>query len=165
MLRPARQYSTSTALTASVTICMPIRCLHLMRKPANASGRHFQGVHHDIWDRDFPSPPILFTMNRDGKQIDALAQTTKQGFIYVFDRVNGKPLFPVREAPYPASDVPGEVASLTQPLPLAPEPFGRQILTAEMLTNRTPEAHQFALNQFKDSAQRRAVHSLLPSIS
>jgi len=110
---------------------------------------HFQGVHHDIWDRDFPSPPTLVTVVRDGKRIDALAQTTKQGFIYVFDRVSGKPLFPIAENPYPASDVPGEVTAATQPLPLAPEPFGRQILTEDMLTNRTPEAHQFALEKFK----------------
>ena len=110
---------------------------------------HFQGVHHDIWDRDFPSPPTLLTLTRDGQRVDALAQTTKQGFIYVFDRISGKPLFPVQERPYPPSDVPGEIAALTQPLPLAPAPFGRQILTSDMLTNRTPEAHQFALNQFK----------------
>ena len=110
---------------------------------------HFQGVHHDIWDRDFPSPPTLVTLNRDGKQIDALAQTTKQGYIYVFDRTSGRPLFPIEERPYPASDVPGEVTSPTQPLPLAPEPFGRQLLTREMLTNRTPEAHAYALEKFK----------------
>lgn len=110
---------------------------------------HFQGVHHDIWDRDFPSPPTLVTLTRDGKQIDALAQTTKQGFIYLFDRVTGKPLFPIEERPYPSSTVPGEVTSPTQPLPVAPEPFGRQILTESMLTTRTPEAHQYALDTFR----------------
>ena len=110
---------------------------------------HFQGVHHDIWDRDFPSPPTLLTLMREGKSIDALAQTTKQGYIYLFDRVTGKPLFPVEERPYPSSTVPGEITSPTQPLPLAPEPFGRQILTESMLTTRTPEAHQYALDQFK----------------
>jgi glucose dehydrogenase/mono/diheme cytochrome c family protein len=109
---------------------------------------HFQGVHHDIWDRDFPSPPALLTVVRDGKRIDALAQTTKQGFVYLFDRVTGAPLFPIQEKPYPASDVPGEVTAPTQPLPLAPEPFGRQLLTEDTLTNRTPEAHQFALDKF-----------------
>jgi quinoprotein glucose dehydrogenase len=110
---------------------------------------HFQGVHHDIWDRDFPSPPTLVTLKRDGKRIDALAQTTKQGFVYVFDRASGKPLFPIEERPYPASDVPGEVTAATQPLPLAPAPYGRQVLTEDMLTNRSPEAHQFALDKFK----------------
>ena len=110
---------------------------------------HFQGVHHDIWDRDFPSPPALLTVSHNGKRIDAVAQTTKQGWIYLFDRANGQPLFPISEKPYPASDVPGEVAARTQSLPEEPEPFGRQILTEDMLTNRTPEAHKFALERFK----------------
>ena len=75
---------------------------------------HFQGVHHDIWDRDFPSPPALVTIRHEGKMVDAVAQTTKQGFVFVFDRVSGKPLFPIEERPFPASTVPGEVASRTQ---------------------------------------------------
>ncbi len=109
---------------------------------------HFQGVHHDIWDRDFPAPPVLLTVERDGRSIDAVAQTTKQGFVYLFERATGKPLYPIEEKPYPASDVPGEVASATQPLPLVPAPFARQRLTADMLTNRTPEAHAWAEEQF-----------------
>ena len=68
---------------------------------------HFQGVRHDLWDRDFPSPPTLVTVNRDGKEIDAVAQTTKQGFVYLFDRVSGKPLFPIEYSKYPPSNVPG----------------------------------------------------------
>ncbi|MBV8629460.1 MAG: c-type cytochrome, partial [Silvibacterium sp.] len=110
---------------------------------------HFQGVHHDIWDRDFPSPPALLTVTRNGRQIDAVAQTSKQGWVYLFDRVTGQPLFPISEKPYPASDVPDEVAARTQPLPEAPQPFGRQLLTEDMLTNRTPEAHKFALERFR----------------
>jgi glucose dehydrogenase len=110
---------------------------------------HFQGIHHDIWDRDFPSAPILVTLMRDGKRVDALAQTSKQGFVYVFDRVTGKPLFPIEEKPYPASDVPGEVTARTQPLPTAPAPFGRQRITAETLTDRSPEAHQWVAEKFK----------------
>jgi quinoprotein glucose dehydrogenase len=110
---------------------------------------HFQGVHHDIWDRDFPSPPALFTIERNGKKIDAIAQTTKQGWVYFFDRTNGDPLFPIKESSYPPSVVPGEVAAATQPLPLAPEPFARQRLTEDILTDRTPEAHAWALEQFK----------------
>jgi quinoprotein glucose dehydrogenase len=109
---------------------------------------HFQGVHHDIWDRDFPSPPVLVTVQRDGKSIDAVAQTSKQGFVYLFERTTGKPLFPLEEKSYPASTVPGEVASPTQSLPLVPAPFARQLLTADMLTNRTPEAHAWAVDQF-----------------
>ena len=110
---------------------------------------HFQGVHHDIWDRDFPSPPSLLSVLRGTERVDALAQTTKQGYIYLFDRVTGKPLFPIEEQSYPHSDVPGEVTSLTQPRPIAPEPFARQMLTQDMLTSRSPEAHTYALEQFK----------------
>lgn len=110
---------------------------------------HFQGVHHDQWDRDFPSPPSLLTVLHDGKRIDAVAQTTKQAYVYLFDRATGKPLFPIEEHAYPRSTVPGESSSPTQPLPLAPEPFGRQRITEETLTQRTPAAHQFALDKFR----------------
>ncbi len=110
---------------------------------------YFQGVHHDMWDRDFPSPPALVTVLHDGKRVDAVAQTSKHGFVFVFDRETGKPLFPIEERSFPASTVPGEVASKTQPIPLAPAPFARQRLTADMLTTRTPEAHQWAVEQFK----------------
>jgi glucose dehydrogenase len=110
---------------------------------------HFQGVHHDLWDRDFPSPPALLTVKRDGKEIDAVAQTTKQGFVYLFDRTNGKLLFPIEVRKYPPSTVPGESASVEQPLPLRPAPFARQLLTEELLTNRTAEVHQWALEQFR----------------
>ncbi len=109
----------------------------------------FQGVHHDIWDRDFPSPPSLLTVTRDGKRIDAVAQATKQGYLYLFDRVTGQPLFPIVEQAVPASNVPGEKAWPTQPRPLFPAPFARQYLTSDMLTNRTPEAHAFAEQKFK----------------
>jgi quinoprotein glucose dehydrogenase len=110
---------------------------------------HFQGVHHDMWDRDFPSPPSLVTVMHDGKRVDAVAQTTKQAFVYLFDRTTGKPLFPIEEHAYPASTVPGEMASLTQPLPTAPAPFGRQRITEDTLTTRTPEAHAYALEKFR----------------
>ena len=111
---------------------------------------HFQGVHHDIWDRDFSSPPALFTVERDGKKIEALAQTSKQGYVYEFDRVTGEPLFPIHEVPYAASTVPGEEAAKTQPKPDAPEPFARQRLTEDMLTTRTPEAHEWAVKAFRE---------------
>jgi glucose dehydrogenase len=109
----------------------------------------FQDVHHDIWDRDFPSPPSLLTVTHEGRRIDAVAQTTKQGYVYLFDRVSGQALFPIVEEPVPPSDVQGEQAWPTQPRPLAPAPFARQSLTADMLTNRTPQAHAFAFEQFK----------------
>ena len=110
---------------------------------------HFQDVRHDLWDRDLPSAPALVSVKRHGKMIDAVAQTTKQGFVYVFDRVTGKPLFPIGYQNYPASTTPGEKASPQQPLPLSPAPFARQLLTAELLTTRTPEAHEWALGKFK----------------
>jgi quinoprotein glucose dehydrogenase len=110
---------------------------------------HFQGVRHDLWDRDFPSPPTLVTVNRDGRNIDAVAQTTKQGFVYLFDRVSGNPLFPIEYRKYPSSTVPSEVAASEQPLPTKPAPFARQILSEGMLTNRTPEAHAWALEKFR----------------
>src|SRR5216684_500798 len=84
---------------------------------------HFQGVHHDLWDRDFPAPPALLTVTHDGKRIDAIAQTTKSGYVFVLDRTTGKPLFPLNESEYPASNVPGEVTSRTQWLPTLPEPY------------------------------------------
>lgn len=110
---------------------------------------HFQSVKHDLWDRDFPAPPVLFTMKRDGKMIDAVAETTKSGYVFVFDRGNGTPLFPIEYHNYPPSTVPGEQAAATQPLPTKPAPFARQFLSEDLLTNRTPEAHQAALEQFR----------------
>jgi quinoprotein glucose dehydrogenase len=120
---------------------------------------HFQGVHHDIWDRDFPSPPALLSVRHNGRCVDAIAQTTKQGYLYVFDRSNGKPLFPIEERAYPASEVPGELTSPTQPFPTLPEPFTRQLLTQDLLTMRTPEAHQAALKEF---AEFRSGGQFLP---
>ncbi len=108
----------------------------------------FQGVHHDIWDRDFPSPPSLVTVRSGGRHVDAVAQTTKQGFLYLFDRTTGQPLFPIKETPFPPSTTPGEQTSATQPVPQVPAPFARQRLTEDMLTTRTPEAHAWAVQQF-----------------
>ena len=108
---------------------------------------HFQFVRHDIWDRDPPSPPSLVRVRHNGRLVDAVVQTTKQGFVFVFDRTNGTPLFPIEYRRYPASEVPGEVAADTQPLPTRPRPFARQRLTEQMLTTRTPEAHKWAVDQ------------------
>ena len=110
---------------------------------------HFQGVKHDLWDRDFPAPPVLLTVNREGKRVDAVAQTSKQGFVFLFDRANGKPLFPIECQTYPPSDVPGEVAAPQQCLPTKPAPFARQLLTQSLLSERTPEVHQWALQKFQ----------------
>jgi quinoprotein glucose dehydrogenase len=110
---------------------------------------HFQTTHHDIWDRDLPSPPVLVTLKNNGKSIDVVAQPSKQGFLFVFDRVTGKPLFPIEELAAPQSEIPGEVSAKTQPFPTVPAPFARQQLTEDMLTTRTPEAHAWALEKFR----------------
>ncbi len=90
---------------------------------------HYQMVHHDILDRDPPAPPNLLTITRNGKRIDAVAQVTKQGYVFVFNRETGEPLFPIKEVPVPASDVPGEKAWPTQPIPEKPAPYARQTFT------------------------------------
>jgi quinoprotein glucose dehydrogenase len=106
---------------------------------------HFQFVRHDIWDRDAPAPPSLITITQNGKRIDAVAQATKHGYVFVFDRTNGRPVFPIDNRKFPASDVPGEAAAATQPIPTRPAPFSRQVLNAETVTSRTPEARAWAL--------------------
>lgn len=110
---------------------------------------HYQAVKHDLWDRDFPSPPTLVTVERDGKRIDAVAQTTKHGWLFLFDRHTGAPLNPMESRSAPASSTPGEVAAKTQELPTKPAPFARQFLSEDMLTTRTPEAHQWAVERFR----------------
>jgi quinoprotein glucose dehydrogenase len=92
---------------------------------------HFQMVHHDLWDYDTTSAPQLITVRHNGKLVDAVAETTKQGFLFVFDRVTGEPLWPIEERPVPKSDMPGEHASPTQPFPTVPPPFARQRMTAD----------------------------------
>lgn len=97
---------------------------------------HFQTVHHDLWDRDLPAAPVIVTINKDGKEIDAIAQTTKSGFIFLFNRKTGEPVYPVKETPVPAvSELQGEKVSTTQPIPTFPKPFARQLLTNENLNN------------------------------
>ena len=90
---------------------------------------HYQLVHHDLWDRDLPAAPILVTVTRDGRPVDAVAQATKSGHVFVFDRETGKPLFPIEERPVPPTDLEDEQAWPTQPLPVKPPPFARQRLT------------------------------------
>ena len=103
---------------------------------------HFQAVHHDIWDRDFPAPPNLLTVTHDGVRRDAVAQITKSAHVFLFDRETGDPLFRIEERPYPASDIPGERAWPTQPLPVKPPPFTRQVLTPDEVTDISPESHR-----------------------
>ena len=111
---------------------------------------HFQAIKHDVWDRDFPAPPSLVTVERGGSVVDGVAQITKSGHVFVFERKTGKPLFPIEYRAVPASDVEGEKLATTQPLPLKPPPFSRQIFTEEMVTNRTPEAHRAVLTRLRE---------------
>lgn len=110
---------------------------------------HFQGVRHDLWDRDFPAPPTLLTVRRNGKEIPAVAQSSKQGLLFVFNRLTGEPLFPIEDRPVPASVLPGEQSAATQPIPVAPAPFARQEITEETLARRTPEMHAWAVAEFR----------------
>ena len=95
---------------------------------------HFQMVHHDIWDYDNATAPKLITIRHNGKMVDAVAQAGKTGFLYVFDRVTGEPLWPIEERPVPKSDMPGEETWPTQPFPLGPPPFARQSFTEKDLS-------------------------------
>lgn len=104
---------------------------------------HFQTVHHNLWDYDLPAQPNLVTVRRDGKDIPAVAQITKTGFTFLFDRVTGKPLYDIEEVPVPKSAVPGEQAWPTQPRPVAPPPYARQRMTPEELTDFTPESRAY----------------------
>jgi quinoprotein glucose dehydrogenase len=101
---------------------------------------HFQTIHHDLWDWDLPAQPNLVTVRRNGKDIPAVAQITKMGFVFVLDRLTGKPLFPVEERPVPQTVIPGEQTSPTQPFPVKPPPFARQTFSFDELTNVTPES-------------------------
>jgi len=124
-------------------------CLLALNAETGERVWHFQEVRHDIWDRDLPAPPLLLTVKHEGKDVEAVAQTTKQGFVYLFDRSNGQPLFPVEYRKFPSSTVPGEVAAAEQPVPTRPAPYARQRLSKDGLTTRTAQAHQWALEQFR----------------
>ncbi len=115
---------------------------------------HYQTIRHDIWDRDLPAPPTLVTVRRNGKAIPAVAQPTKSGFVFVFDRVTGEPLFPIEKVEVWPSDVPGELAADSQVLPRLPAPFARQRLGPDEVTRRTPEAHAKAVERLAKLSNR-----------
>jgi quinoprotein glucose dehydrogenase len=110
---------------------------------------HFQFVRHDIWDRDLPSPPSLITLRQNGRTIEAVSQATKHGYVFVFDRANGQPVFPIEYRSFPSSTVPGEVTHASQPFPTKPAPFARQLLTSDQLSTRTPAIREWALKEFR----------------
>jgi quinoprotein glucose dehydrogenase len=104
---------------------------------------HFQTVHHNIWDYDLPAAPTLVTVVRNGRIVAAVAQVTKTGYTFLFDRVTGKPLFEIEDARVPPSEVPGEQAWPTQPRPVKPPPYARQSMRPDELTNVTPESRAY----------------------
>ncbi|MEY4636551.1 MAG: hypothetical protein RJA55_2349 [Acidobacteriota bacterium] len=106
---------------------------------------HFQTVHHGLWDYDNPAAPNLLDITVEGKRIKALAQITKQGYVYTFDRVTGRPVWPIVETPVPPSDVPGEKASPTQPIPSKPAPYEYQGVAVDDLADFTPEIRAEAI--------------------
>jgi quinoprotein glucose dehydrogenase len=110
---------------------------------------HFQAVKHDVWDRDFPAPPSLITISHEGRQRDVVAQTAKNGRLYVLDRDTGQPLFPMEQIQTRPSDIDGEKVAPTQILPTLPPPYTRQHFTEDLITNRTPEAEKAVREQWQ----------------
>ncbi|MBS1851124.1 MAG: PQQ-binding-like beta-propeller repeat protein [Acidobacteria bacterium] len=109
---------------------------------------HYQIVHHDIWDYDLPSQPILLTVRREGKDIPIVAEVTKTGFVFAFHRLTGEPLFPIEERSVPKSEIPGEETWPTQPIPVKPPPIARTSVTSNDLTTVTPESRKYCLDTF-----------------
>lgn len=125
-------------------------CLLALDAATGTRRWHFQFVHHDLWDRDLPAPPTLCTVTRHGKKIAAVAQITKSGHVWVFDRETGESIFPWRRVPVPASSLDGEITSPTQPVPLIPEPFARQRFSEAEVTDRTPAAREAVLKRLRE---------------
>lgn len=112
---------------------------------------HFQTIHHNLWDWDLPSQPSLVEVERGGKLVKAVAQATKTGFLFLFDRETGEPLFEIEERPVPAGDLPGEYYHPTQPHPVRPPPFARQSMTRNEITTVTPESRAECLEALRDA--------------
>lgn len=128
-------------------------CLLALRADNGERVWHYQTIHHDIWDRDLPAPPNLIEVEHEGKKIKAVAQITKHGYVFVFDRKTGEPLFPieVEEQPVPTSGtLPGEEVWPTQPVPIKPAPFARHRFTENEVTNISAAAHKQVLKRFRE---------------
>ena len=110
---------------------------------------HYQTLRHDLWDHDIPVYPNLVTVTHGGKTIEAVAQVTKTGYVYLFDRLTGKPLFDIKDIPVPASDIPGELAAKTQPIPVKPPPFAVQFLDETNVTNIGEANRESVLQQLR----------------
>jgi membrane-bound PQQ-dependent dehydrogenase (glucose/quinate/shikimate family) len=127
---------------------------------------HYQFVHHDIWDYDPPAAPALVTVHREGREIPAVVQVTKMGLVFILDRRNGKPVFPIEERPVPQSDVPGEASWPTQPIPTAVPALSRSSITAADITNVTPESHRVCAEMFSklENKGRYTPYGLKPTV-
>ncbi len=124
-------------------------CLLALNAATGERVWHYQLVHHDLWDRDLPCAPVLVTVRHEGRRIDAVAQVTKSGHVFLFARDTGRPLFPVEERPVPASDLQGEITWPTQPFPLKPPPFARQVFTETEATDISPDARSLVLERLR----------------
>jgi len=122
---------------------------------------HFQTVHHDLWDYDLPTAPKLLTIKRKGEDVPIVIQPTKMGYMFVFDRRTGEPIWPIEERPVPASDVPGEHASPTQPFPVWPETYTRSRFTEEDINPYLPEADQQKLREMLKTARNEGLFTPL----
>jgi len=118
---------------------------------------HFQIVHHDLWDYDLPVAPKLITVKHDGKMVDAVAQGTKFGFLFVFNRLTGEPLWPIEERPVPQTDVPGEWTSPTQPFPTKPPPFARQSFTEKDINPFLPAEDQAKIRDLLKNSRNEGL--------
>jgi quinoprotein glucose dehydrogenase len=120
---------------------------------------HFQTIHHDLWDYDLPNAPKLLNVTMDGVTIPAVAQASKQGFVYAFNRVTGAPLWPIEERPVPQSDVPGEKSWPTQPFPTAPPPFARQSFTEADINPHLPDADREKLRELLRTSRNEGLYT------
>ena len=134
-------------------------CIVALKAATGERVWHYQTVHHDIWDRDLPCQPNLVTVTHKGKKIDAVAQATKSGFIFLLDRETGKPFFRWKNGRYQPRIYPAKQTWPTQPIPLKPAPFARQTFTAADITNISPEAHAHVAERFK---KVRSGRSFIP---
>ena len=130
-------------------------CLLVLDAATGKHVWHYQFVHHDLWDRDLPSAPVLVTVTHNGTPVDAVAQTTKSGYVFLFNRETGEPLLPITERPVPPSDLKGEQAWPTQPLPEKPAPFARQAFTEAEVTDLSQASHDSVLAKLRTTRTGR----------
>jgi len=120
---------------------------------------HFQTIHHDLWDYDLPTAPKLLTITRNGQEVDVVVQPSKQGFLFVFERRTGEPVWPIEERPVPQSDIPGEQTSPTQPFPTAPPPFARQSFSIDEINPYLPEEDRAEVRALLESYRNEGLYT------